>query len=85
MSLQQEFEEKIERAKKAYLDATSDWDRQTHEGNIKKEIYFSYMWQLNEKDPEDHLIAIKMADKEMKEFVSMVAGIYNALEGGKPA
>ncbi len=85
MSSQQEFEEKIEQAKQAYLDATSDWDRQTHEGNIKKEIYFSYMWQLNENDPEHQLIAIKWADKEMKEFVSKVAEIYNAVEGGKPA
>jgi hypothetical protein len=85
MSSQQEFEEKIEQAKQAYLDATSDSERQDLEGNIKKEIYFSYMWQLNENDPENHLIAIKWADKEMKEFVTMVAEIYNAVEDGKPA
>ena len=85
MSSQQEFEEKIEQAKQAYLDATSDWDRQTQEGNIKKEIYFSYMWQLKEKDPDAILIAIKMAKEETKEFVSMVAEIYNAFEHGKPA
>jgi hypothetical protein len=85
MSSQQEFEEKIEQAKQAYLVATSEQERLIQKINIEKEIYFSYMWQLNEKDPEDHLIAIEMADKDTKEFVSMVAEIYNAFEGGKPA
>jgi hypothetical protein len=85
MSSQEEFEEKIEQAKQAYLDATSDWDRQTQEGNIKREIYFSYIWQLNNNDSETQLIAIKMACNETKEFVAMVSEIYNAFEGGKPA
>ncbi len=85
MPSQQEFEDKIEQAKQAYLDATSDSERQAQEFNIKAEIFLSYIWQLNKKDPVGYRTAMEMAEEEMKEFVITVAEIYNAFEGGKPA
>jgi hypothetical protein len=85
MPSQQEFEENIDCAKQAYFDATNDSERKIHADTIKSEIFLYYIWQFNKKDPVLYTTAMEMAKEETKEFVSMVAEIYNAFEDGKPA
>ncbi len=77
MSSFEENEIKIQEAKQAYLDAKNDWDRQTAEGEIKYAIYCSYISKFGNNDEETQLTAIKLADKEMNEFVAEIKKIYS--------